>query len=77
MWMTKSSNSRKLAGAPAPFNTTRESVHERLQEITEGRGPDVVIEAVGTPEDIPGGGRRSCIYRQGCLHRVCERTGHL
>lgn len=28
----------------------RESLHQRLAEITDGRGPDVIIEAVGTPE---------------------------
>jgi threonine dehydrogenase-like Zn-dependent dehydrogenase len=27
----------------------REDLHQRLQEITAGRGPDVVIEAIGTP----------------------------
>jgi len=27
-----------------------ESLHERLLELTDGRGPDVVIEAVGMPE---------------------------
>lgn len=31
------------------INSAREGLHERLQEMTDGRGPDVVIEAVGTP----------------------------
>ena len=32
------------------INSARESLHKRLAEITDGRGPDVIIEAVGTPE---------------------------
>jgi 2-desacetyl-2-hydroxyethyl bacteriochlorophyllide A dehydrogenase len=39
----------RLAGGSHTINTTREPLHERLLEISEGRGPDVVIEAVGTP----------------------------
>jgi threonine dehydrogenase-like Zn-dependent dehydrogenase len=31
------------------INTNRESLHDRLLELTEGRGPDVVIEAIGSP----------------------------
>jgi threonine dehydrogenase-like Zn-dependent dehydrogenase len=38
----------QLAGAAYIINSMREVVHVRLQEITGGRGPDVVIEAVGT-----------------------------
>jgi len=37
-----------MAGGAYSINTSREPLHERLQEITEGRGPDVVIEAIGT-----------------------------
>lgn len=37
-----------LAGGAHSVNTSRERLHERLQELTEGRGPDVVIEAIGT-----------------------------
>lgn len=36
-------------GASHTINTKTEDVHQRLQEITEGYGPDVVIEAVGSP----------------------------
>jgi threonine dehydrogenase-like Zn-dependent dehydrogenase len=39
----------RLAGGAHAINSSRESLHSRLQELTEGRGPDVVIEAVGTP----------------------------
>lgn len=42
----------ELAGAVGggyTINTIREPLHERLLEMTEGHGPDVFIEAVGTP----------------------------
>jgi threonine dehydrogenase-like Zn-dependent dehydrogenase len=38
----------RLAGGAYSINASREPLHERLQETTEGRGPDVVIEAIGT-----------------------------
>jgi threonine dehydrogenase-like Zn-dependent dehydrogenase len=38
----------RLAGGAHSINTAHEPLHQRLQEITEGRGPDVVIEAIGT-----------------------------
>ena len=40
----------KSAGATYTVNTARESLHERLVWLTENRGPDVVIEAIGLPE---------------------------
>ena len=36
-------------GAAYTINTITEDVHARLQEITSGFGPDVMIEAVGSP----------------------------
>ena len=36
-------------GAAYAVNTLTENVHERLLEMTGGFGPDVVIEAVGSP----------------------------
>jgi threonine dehydrogenase-like Zn-dependent dehydrogenase len=36
-------------GATYTINTLTEDVHARLQKITHGLGPDVVIEAVGSP----------------------------
>ena len=36
-------------GASYTVNTITEDVHARLQEITSGFGPDVMIEAVGSP----------------------------
>ena len=40
----------RLAFGAITINSIRESVHKCLTEITDGRGPDVIIEAVGTPE---------------------------
>jgi threonine dehydrogenase-like Zn-dependent dehydrogenase len=40
----------KSSGANYIVNTTRESLHDRLLSLTEDRGPDVVIEAIGLPE---------------------------
>ena len=39
----------RAAGASITINSARESLHGRLLELTEGRGPNVVIEAVGSP----------------------------
>lgn len=38
------------AGAVFTINTGRQALHEQLDELTGGLGPDVVIEAIGTPE---------------------------
>jgi threonine dehydrogenase-like Zn-dependent dehydrogenase len=40
----------KDAGARELINSTRDDVHARLQEITGGHGPDVIIEAIGRPD---------------------------
>ena len=39
----------RAAGGTDAINSTRETLHERLLEMTSGRGPDVAIEAIGTP----------------------------
>jgi 2-desacetyl-2-hydroxyethyl bacteriochlorophyllide A dehydrogenase len=39
----------QAAGGADTINSGKESLHDRLLESTEGRGPDVIIEAVGTP----------------------------
>ncbi len=36
-------------GADFTINTAKENVHERLMELTDSMGPNVVIEAVGSP----------------------------
>jgi threonine dehydrogenase-like Zn-dependent dehydrogenase len=38
------------AGAAETINTKTESLHQRLNELTGGFGPDVIIEAIGLPE---------------------------
>ncbi|HKU24864.1 MAG TPA: zinc-binding alcohol dehydrogenase family protein [Candidatus Sulfotelmatobacter sp.] len=38
----------RMAGGQLTINTAREPLHDRLLEMTEGRGPDVAIEAIGT-----------------------------
>jgi threonine dehydrogenase-like Zn-dependent dehydrogenase len=40
----------RQAGATHLINSARENVHARLEEITGGHGPDVIIEAIGRPE---------------------------
>jgi threonine dehydrogenase-like Zn-dependent dehydrogenase len=40
----------KKAGAAHIVNSTKSPLHDRLLEITGGRGPDVIIEAVGLPQ---------------------------
>ncbi|HEY0797042.1 MAG TPA: zinc-binding alcohol dehydrogenase family protein [Acidisarcina sp.] len=40
----------KQAGAVQTVNSATMDLHETLQDFTEGRGPDVVIEAIGLPQ---------------------------
>jgi len=40
----------KKAGAAEVVNSKTENLHERLQQLTNGEGPGVVIEAVGAAE---------------------------
>ena len=40
----------KKAGAGYGINTSREPLHQRLLDLTNGLGPDVIIEAIGLPE---------------------------
>jgi len=39
----------KRLGADFTINTAKENVHERLMELTDSMGPNIVIEAVGSP----------------------------
>jgi len=39
----------RAAGGAYTINNTKEPLHSRLQDLTEGRGPDVVVEAIGSP----------------------------
>jgi threonine dehydrogenase-like Zn-dependent dehydrogenase len=40
----------KRLGAASTINSLSENLHERIRELTDGCGADVVIEAVGRPE---------------------------
>jgi len=40
----------KDCGARELINSSRDYVHARLQELTSGHGPDVIIEAIGRPD---------------------------
>jgi 2-desacetyl-2-hydroxyethyl bacteriochlorophyllide A dehydrogenase len=40
----------RKAGAAHSINSAHEDLHNRLAELTDGRGPDVVIEAIGLPQ---------------------------
>ena len=58
----------KTMGATYTVNTKTEDAHQRLQEITNGFGPDVVIEAVGSVptyqmaiDEVAFTGRVACI----------------
>ena len=58
----------RRVGAAHTINSKTENVHERLCEITGGMGPDVVIEAVGSPatyvmavDEVAFTGRVVCI----------------
>lgn len=39
----------RLAGASYTIHSAREPLHDRLQQLTSGFGPDVIIEAIGLP----------------------------
>lgn len=58
----------KELGAKYTVNTMSEDVHARLQELTGGHGPNVVVEAVGSPvtyvmavDEVAFAGRVVCI----------------
>ena len=58
----------KKIGAAHTINTSKVDLHEALLEITDGDGPDVIIEAVGSPatyraavEEVAYTGRVVCI----------------
>ena len=56
------------AGASEAINSRTEDLHEGLQALTDGEGPDVIVEAVGTPatyraavDEVAYAGRVVCI----------------
>ena len=40
----------RAVGAAHTVNTLRDDLHKQLVELTDGHGPDVVIEAIGLPQ---------------------------
>lgn len=50
----------KRCGATDTINSTNENLHERLQEMTNEEGPNVMIEAVGLPQTF-----------KACVEEVC------
>jgi threonine dehydrogenase-like Zn-dependent dehydrogenase len=55
----------KKIGVAHTINPSKEDVHARLQEFTHGDGPDVIIEAVGSPQTY-----RSAVEEVAFLGRV-------
>lgn len=53
------------AGATETINTATENLHERLQALTDGHGPEVVIEAIGLPQTF-----RAAVEEVGFAGRV-------
>lgn len=43
-------NLARTAGGTHCINTARDSLHDRLLAMTDGAGPDVIVEAIGTPD---------------------------
>jgi threonine dehydrogenase-like Zn-dependent dehydrogenase len=61
---TKLEIARKI-GVLNTINPSKEDLHQRLQEFTNGDGPDVIIEAVGSPSTY-----RSAVEEVAFLGRV-------
>ena len=61
---TKLEIARKI-GVTNTINPSKEDLHQRLQEFTNGDGPDVIIEAVGSPSTY-----RSAVEEVAFLGRV-------
>ena len=55
----------RAAGATATIHSGREALHERLQELTNGLGPDVLIEAIGLPQTF-----QACVAEAAFTGRV-------
>ncbi len=69
----------RKAGATDAINSKTTDVHARLMELTNGRGPDVVIEAIGLPatyraavEEVAYAGR--VVYIGWAKAEVCYET---
>ena len=69
----------RQAGAKYLVHSGRDDLHERLMEWTDGRGPDVIIEAIGLPhtfraavEEVAFAGR--VVYIGYAKEPVCYET---
>ena len=58
-------------GATIGINSVKGSLHAQLQELTDGHGPEVIVEAVGLPQTFRSRGRGSVIRGESGLHRIC------
>ena len=65
----------RMAGAQLTINSTREQLHDRLLEMTEGRGPDVAIEALGKQATFENALR--ALKPGGTLSSVGVYSGHM
>ena len=77
IWTTGSSRPARRAGAKHTVNTGREDLHAKLQAITSGRGPDVMIEAIGLPSTFRAAVRRGRLHRSSRLHRLRQGARRL
>jgi threonine dehydrogenase-like Zn-dependent dehydrogenase len=62
------------AGAAQAINSHDKPLHERFLDMTGGRGPDVIVEAIGLPQTFRAAVEDVAFARQSRLHRLCERT---
>lgn len=58
-------NLARKTGAAETINTSKESLHQRLLELTNGLGPDVIIEVIGLPQTF-----RAAVEEVGFTGRV-------
>jgi threonine dehydrogenase-like Zn-dependent dehydrogenase len=58
-------NLAKKTGAAETINTSKEPLHQRLLELTNGLGPDVIVEAIGMPQTF-----RTAVEEVGFTGRV-------
>ena len=50
----------RLSGASVTINSGQASLHEELQELTGGEGPEVIIEAIGSATTFQAAVKESC-----------------
>ena len=50
----------RKAGATDTIQSSKQDLHETLQQLTDGHGPDVIVEAVGLPRTFRGAVEEVC-----------------